>query len=274
MVLLVTGINPIAQPLRAPASLPLLYSNSIAPPSNEENVEYDASYPVVYSIDDHAIVAPLPINRPFQLFRRFPMKASHHFFARYLTSLGMAIVVTAALVWLMQYLIKPGQLSLDESPPPLPLAFLPVVEEEPIRQNELPKKIEPPQLPPYQPPALASSLKKIGLSVIEPQVEVPGPTVGEHATEESMLPIVLVRPDYPVRSASRGIERYVLVEFTVTATGSVVNARVVEAKPEGIFNRSALRAVARYKYKPRVVAGRARALEGVLHRIVFKLEGE
>ena len=55
-------------------------------------------------------------------------------------------------------------------------------------------------------------------------------------------------PVYPRRAQTRGIEGYVIVEYTVTSQGAVQNPVVVEAKPPGIFDRSAINALLKVKY--------------------------
>ncbi len=51
------------------------------------------------------------------------------------------------------------------------------------------------------------------------------------------LPIVKVAPVYPRRALQRGIEGFVIVEFTVTKQGAVRDPIVVEANPSGILNK-------------------------------------
>ena len=87
------------------------------------------------------------------------------------------------------------------------------------------------------------------------------------------LPIVKVSAIYPRRAQSRGIEGFVIVEFIVTKTGAVSNAKIIQAKPEGIFDRAALDAVAKSKYKPRVVDGGAMEVAGVQNKISFEIDG-
>jgi protein TonB len=71
----------------------------------------------------------------------------------------------------------------------------------------------------------------------------------------------------------RGIQGYVIVEFTVNKVGAVVDPVVVEAKPEGIFDQAAMDAAKKFKYKPRVVNGEPIAVAGVQNRITFKIDG-
>jgi protein TonB len=87
------------------------------------------------------------------------------------------------------------------------------------------------------------------------------------------LPIVKVAPIYPRRAQSRGIEGFVIVEFVVTKNGSVRDAKVVEAKPADIFDRAAVAATLKFKYKPRVVDGVAMEVAGVQNKITFEIDG-
>ncbi len=86
------------------------------------------------------------------------------------------------------------------------------------------------------------------------------------------LPLVRMEPQYPRRAQERGIEGWVTVEFTVTEDGTVADPFVLEAEPENIFNRAALKAVLRFKYKPKVVNGVAQSVEGVRTRFTFQMD--
>ena len=70
---------------------------------------------------------------------------------------------------------------------------------------------------------------------------------------------------------SRGIEGYVILEYTVTRQGTVKDPVVIEAKPQGTFDRAAIKSALRYKYKPRVVDGEPIEVAGVRTRITFQL---
>jgi protein TonB len=60
---------------------------------------------------------------------------------------------------------------------------------------------------------------------------------------------------YPREAAIAGIEGWVRIEFTITETGAVKDPAIVDAEPPGIFNREAMRALLKWKFKPRVVDG-------------------
>jgi len=69
------------------------------------------------------------------------------------------------------------------------------------------------------------------------------------------IPLVRISPLYPPRALSRRIEGRVKIEFTVSEEGKVINPIVVAAKPKGVFNRAALRAIRKWKFNKRLVDG-------------------
>ena len=73
--------------------------------------------------------------------------------------------------------------------------------------------------------------------------------------EGDIIPLVVIRPMYPRDAAIAGTEGWVEVEFTITEVGTVKNPRVIDASPARIFNREAIRAILKWKFKPRVVDG-------------------
>lgn len=96
------------------------------------------------------------------------------------------------------------------------------------------------------------------------------------------IPLSWVQPIYPRRAQERGTQGYAIVSFTITETGTVENAEPVEGfcgdpspessadlRPCSIFNSASTRAAAKLKYKPKIVDGKATAVEGVLHRFTF-----
>ncbi|MBF6649733.1 energy transducer TonB [Methylobacter sp. BlB1] len=66
-----------------------------------------------------------------------------------------------------------------------------------------------------------------------------------------------VPPRYPSRAEARGIEGWVRLEITVSPTGTVRDARVVDASPKGVFDRAALEAIRQWRFKPAFREGRA-----------------
>ena len=93
-----------------------------------------------------------------------------------------------------------------------------------------------------------------------------------HGNFSEYVPITKVQAVYPRRALQRGIQGYVVIEFTVNKIGAVTNPIVVEANPQGIFEQAALDAVVKFKYKPRVINGEPTEVSGVQNRITFNLD--
>jgi protein TonB len=200
---------------------------------------------------------------------------------RFLLSLVLASIVTLALFTLMQALIASGDQTLSEPPEGNVLDFVRVKQEEVVEQKDR-KPRKPPQ-PQEQPPQMEqpqmdNSSPDGGGSGLDFAADVSGDVAldGGLALESGdgeYLPIVKVAAVYPRRALQRGIEGFVIVEFTVTKQGSVRDPFVVEANPQGIFEQAAMDAALKFKYKPRVVNGEPTEVAGVQNRITFKIDG-
>jgi protein TonB len=91
-------------------------------------------------------------------------------------------------------------------------------------------------------------------------------------SDRDTIPLVRIPPDYPPRALSRGLEGWVQVRFTITPTGTVADAIVVNAEPKNIFDEAALKAIARWRYNPKVEGGVAVERVGVETVIRFQLD--
>ncbi|MBK8133528.1 MAG: TonB family protein [Gammaproteobacteria bacterium] len=78
-------------------------------------------------------------------------------------------------------------------------------------------------------------------------------------------------PAYPSRALARGIEGYVVLEFTVTAAGTTRDLRVLEASPRNVFDAAALAAAREFRYQPRIQGGAPVDVPGVRSRIRFQI---
>ena len=184
------------------------------------------------------------------------------------------VVVTLALLWLMRSVIANPQAATDSGIEGHVLDLVHVQEDQDIIVKK--RKPEPPPPPSPPPPSLpkptfdteVSMGAEIGAVDVEVNVDL---GTGGFSQDGEYLPIVKVQPIYPRRAQTRGIEGYVLLEFVVTATGAVRDPIVIEAKPPGIFDRAAINAALKFKYKPKVVNGEAIEVGGVRNLIKFEL---
>lgn len=81
-----------------------------------------------------------------------------------------------------------------------------------------------------------------------------------------------VNPLYPYRAKRRNLSGKVVVKFLVSPSGHVEKPRVVESDPEGVFEKNALQAVRKWRFRPGYYQGKAVATWVVLP-IHFRLSG-
>jgi protein TonB len=91
--------------------------------------------------------------------------------------------------------------------------------------------------------------------------------------DRDVLPLVRIDPEYPPRAQQQGLEGYVIVEFTISPSGTVQDLHVIESQPAYVFDQAVLAAVRRWRYNPRTVDGVAVARTGVKARLTFEAGG-
>jgi TonB family protein len=82
-------------------------------------------------------------------------------------------------------------------------------------------------------------------------------------------PVAPLDVSYPQRAFEAGQKGYVIVEFTLDATGRATNAHVVESSPPAVFDAAALQAVRRGRFDPSALGVPAKPQRARL-RISFK----
>ena len=199
-------------------------------------------------------------------------------FGRYAFSIVVGTAITLTLLFVMHLLIEHAEDAISKEKVRHQLDFVRVKRNETLNTEELTpeKPPKPPELPPEAPPQDTDSIDPNAPTINVPppsiatDVQVGGPG-GMNIAEGDYLPIVRVAPVYPARALSRGVEGYVDMSFTVTTTGTVKDPIVIYST-SSLFDRSATRAVLKFKYKPRVVDGVPVEVAGVKTRISFQIE--
>lgn len=200
--------------------------------------------------------------------------------ARYATAIALGSLVTLAVLFTMQILIASPQARLDESGTRHFVDFVRVEREETVQRAE--RRRSKPTAPDAPPPQViqprTDAIDETPMAVSAPSapmdvgVEMSVQGLGLVASDGEYLPIVKIAPVYPAAAQARGIEGYCLVEYTVTSAGTVRDVRVVEADPQGIFNKASIAAAEKFKYRPRVVDGEAIEVHGVRNLFRYELE--
>lgn len=197
---------------------------------------------------------------------------------RYVISIVIGSIVTVSLLFVMQLLIVTGKQALTDPRERHKLEFVRVKRNENLNvEDVIPEKPpKPPETPPETPPQEMDNINPDAptINIAAPDVQAGGDIGGPggmNIAEGDYLPIVRVAPVYPARALSRGLEGFVDLSFTVTTTGTVKDPIVIQST-SSLFERAAIRAVLKFKYKPRVVDGVPVEVPGVKTRISFQLE--
>jgi protein TonB len=200
---------------------------------------------------------------------------------RFVVAFVLAGGVTFGLFYLMQSLIGvEGELDKSEKTKVVDFVRVKRSEEVKKKEREPPKKEKIDDTPP--PPDFSmdqsTSLDGGGIGIaaaVDTSMSMDsGGGFSMASADGDAVPMVRVPPQYPERALQRGIEGRVLVEFTITKSGSVKDAKVVAYEPSTIFNKAAIKAVEQWKYNPKIVNGKPVEQPGVRIAIPFKLGNE
>jgi len=162
------------------------------------------------------------------------------------------------------------------------------VQEEQVVQTKRrvpPSKAPPPKEAPPPPKLRISNEAKPQRDPMRldlPQIDVSGaagggPFIGrwepgDPAAEGEAIPIMRIDPQWPREALLGGTEGYVRFRVLIGTDGSVKDTEVIEAAPGRLFVRNAMRAVRRWKFKPRVVDGTP-VERWATTTLVFQLDG-
>ena len=200
---------------------------------------------------------------------------------KYAAGVGLSLLITTGLFFIMVVLISLGDSGMKEDTS-VKLADI-VMPERQI--DTFLSEVEKPEKPEEQPEDIAQPeldlqpLTGVDVSIAKPKANFSAG--GSFFRDGEYIPLFKVQPIYPRRAQERGTEGFAIVSFTITESGTVENATALEGycgDPEGpeeemrpcsIFNSASSRAALKLKYKPKIVDGKATAVDGVLHRFTF-----
>ncbi|MCH2477234.1 MAG: energy transducer TonB [Gammaproteobacteria bacterium] len=136
-----------------------------------------------------------------------------------------------------------------------------------FKDRRKPIKPKPPKEPPPPPKLVVQKQVKPTMNKVKieiPDIDLPsiaggGPFLGNWEgnplAEGDVLPIVRINPQWPRKALVEGIEGYVVVEVLIGVDGSVRGVVVIESMPKRLFDRNVIRAVLKWKFKPRIMNG-------------------
>ncbi len=177
--------------------------------------------------------------------------------------------ISIALFWLMQFMISNNQQGLAKVANLQMTEFIRLKKDSNLntKDRRIPEKPKPNKRPP--PPKMnmqANPIKNIQPKMEVPDLDLPlelthmgmkGVQIGVGNISTNVIPLVRIAPRYPMRAANRRIEGWVKVQFTITKEGTVTDAIVVDSEPKNTFDRAALSAIKRWKFKAKIIEGMA-----------------
>lgn len=200
---------------------------------------------------------------------------------RLFVGIVFGLIVTAALFFVMPFMIESTDRQLDKGGSTSLVDFIRLRRDETIHRRELkPTKPLPPQSPPPLPSTpqfetLNPNVVTIAISAApaETNIEMTGAGFSLGFGDGEYLPIVKVAPIYPQRALLRGIEGYCVVQYTVTRQGTIRDPFVIESQcTNSVFHKPSLQAALKFKYKPRVIDGQAVEVPGVQNKFTYVIE--
>ena len=200
---------------------------------------------------------------------------------RFLVSLLLGAAVTFALFSFMAFLVSSGDMTKQD---PLDNIVVEVNTTPPKSAAERRQRVPPPPPPPPktppkpQAPEPEANNNSGGLTFNMPSVNLSGASAGISAPgagfgrDGDASPIVRIDPKYPPQASRDGKEGWVKLSFTINELGGVEDVEVIDAKPKRIFNKSAKRALKKWRYKPKVVDGKAQRRPGLTVQLDFTMD--
>ncbi|MDN3379279.1 MULTISPECIES: energy transducer TonB [unclassified Pseudoalteromonas] len=190
--------------------------------------------------------------------------------------IGGAAMTFAAFAF-MQYLISGEQRATNLNTKDIVVEIFQVPEDTKVQQKQTlpppPKMQTPPKVPPRNPPSTDTN---VITTAITPNISIDkiGGDIKTHLQQPTgeATPIVRINPKYPTIAAREGIEGWVQLSFNISPSGEVIDAQVTDSEPKRIFDREALRAIKRWKYRPKVIDGIAQLQTGQSVQLDFKLD--
>jgi len=197
---------------------------------------------------------------------------------RILLALLGAGAVSLALFWGMQAMIAADDTKLTAAKDYKVVDFVRVKRQAEQAQTKKrlppkpPKKPKPPKTPEMPTPDTSSTPQNLKSSMEMPDLDFkmslnngmgltkPGDGYGDM----DLTPLVRINPQYPPKAKRLEVEGYVRVGFTVLPNGRVDNPVILESDPKGTFEKAALRAIRKWKFKPKIENGEAIAHKGAL----------
>ena len=166
--------------------------------------------------------------------------------------------------------------------------FIRVMEESKVeRKDRIKKELPKPKEIPT-PPKNINSIKQPNIAVENPNLDINIPTINmpvninsanflngavlnQMAGNSEAMPILRIPPIYPRRAKMLKKEGYVKLKLFISKDGLINKAQIIESNPKKLFDKAALNSVYGWKFKPKLVDGKA-VEQTAIQTVQFKLK--
>jgi protein TonB len=200
----------------------------------------------------------------------------------------VALLVTTSLFTLMQTMISgtPQENKIKNETQIIDFVRLAKPEQVETKKRVLPQRPEPSNEPELKTPEVDTTNAPMETpNIAFPQIELPiriggtplvlpkasgkpsgipssargisGRSIGSFSQSSEVIPLVRIQPRYPPRAARSRLAGTVVVQFKINPDGTVASPRVVKSEPPNVFDDAAIKAILRWKFKPKIVNGKA-----------------
>lgn len=197
--------------------------------------------------------------------------------ARLINIIFLASIVSFGLFAFMAALVKDNGGFTQDPVPYIPVEFTEQPKDSKVQEKQ---KLDPPPQPkpipqpPQQVTAVDPTEADVKISVPGPEIDLvnEGPTILGPNTGGDARPIVRVSPKYPIVAARDGITGWVQLAFSIDEAGGVTDIEVIDSSPKRTFDKAAIKALKRWKYKPKMVDGKPLKQTGLTVQLDFKMD--
>lgn len=202
---------------------------------------------------------------------------------RLLLALPASLLISVSLFSFMAWMVDKGNQRAPEASEAVRFDMVMVESEADVqrRQRSVPEQPEPPQAPEpmdlsqadtqMEPMSQMTPVSALGLNTALEGIAISAPNLKGTMGNQQALPLYRVDPRYPSKALKRRVEGYVIMRFTIDATGRPKDIEVIEAEPQRMFEREAIRALKKWKYQPKVEDGVSIEQYGQTAKVEFKL---
>ncbi|MGP1391014.1 MAG: energy transducer TonB [Vibrio diabolicus] len=203
--------------------------------------------------------------------------------SRLLLALPASLLISVSLFSFMAWMVDKGNQRAPEASEAVRFDMVMVENEADVqrRQRSVPEQPEPPQAPEpmdlsqadtqMEPMSQMTPVSALGLNTALEGIAISAPNLKGTMGNQQALPLYRVDPRYPSKALKRRVEGYVIMRFTIDATGRPKDIEVIEAEPQRMFEREAIRALKKWKYQPKVEDGVSIEQYGQTAKVEFKL---